>query len=194
MSAPGPTRAAIKTRDDWETPPELFYLLDREFDFKLDAAATYENRKCADYFGPGSPICEDAFKWEGSDREPISIFINPPYGRAENPCVAPCKKKTCPKRGHCLTEYRPGMDDWTKLLADWAEHRHTIVDLVPNATETTWFAEAKKTAAEIRLLTGRIEYVGGEGGNTGGSALIIWRPGPKPLEPHIWVWDWRADL
>lgn len=39
MSAAGPARRAAVTRDDWETPPDLFERLNAEFEFTLDAAA-----------------------------------------------------------------------------------------------------------------------------------------------------------
>ena len=40
------------SRDDWETPPDFFAELDKEFCFTLDACALPETAKCADYFTP----------------------------------------------------------------------------------------------------------------------------------------------
>lgn len=60
--------------DEWETPPELFAELDKEFHFTLDVAASHTNHKCPLYF--------DAFHsgliqpWHGV------CWMNPPYGRA----------------------------------------------------------------------------------------------------------------
>jgi phage N-6-adenine-methyltransferase len=55
----------------------------------------------------------------------------------------------------------------------------TIVMLVNANTDTKWFADAAKTANEIRLITGRIGFINPGGrkanGNTKGQCLIIWR-------------------
>ncbi len=59
-------------RDDWETPPDLFAALDREFGFETDVCATKENTKCAAFFSPK----EDGLRqeWRGV------CWMNPPYG------------------------------------------------------------------------------------------------------------------
>ncbi len=67
----GPVRAARKTRSDWETPRWLFRMLDAEFNFSVDAAASAQNALCQTFF-------EDAFT---ADPRGVSIFCNPPYGR-----------------------------------------------------------------------------------------------------------------
>lgn len=58
--------------DEWETPQDLFDLLDSEFSFDLDVCALPENAKCPAYFSP-----EDdglAQGWRGT------CWMNPPYG------------------------------------------------------------------------------------------------------------------
>jgi phage N-6-adenine-methyltransferase len=58
---------------EWETPQELFELLDAEFGFTLDVCATAGNAKCARFF-----TSEDdglAQEWTGV------CWMNPPYGR-----------------------------------------------------------------------------------------------------------------
>jgi site-specific DNA-methyltransferase (adenine-specific) len=57
---------------DWETPQGLFNELNKEFGFTLDACATAETAKCAEFYtladnGLGCP-------WPGT------VFVNPPYG------------------------------------------------------------------------------------------------------------------
>ena len=39
-------------RDDWETPPDFFAELDKEFHFTLDPCAKPETAKCARYYTP----------------------------------------------------------------------------------------------------------------------------------------------
>lgn len=58
---------------EWETPQDFFDMLDAEFNFDLDAAATPENAKCERFFS----IKENALwqKWSGT------VWCNPPYGQ-----------------------------------------------------------------------------------------------------------------
>lgn len=59
---------------EWETPPELFADLDREFHFTLDPCATPTNAKCGRFFTEeDNGLTQD---W-GTER----VFMNPPYGR-----------------------------------------------------------------------------------------------------------------
>lgn len=61
-------------RDDWETPPDLFADLDREFGFSLDPCATDSTAKCQRYFTrEQNGLAQD---WSGE-----TVFMNPPYGR-----------------------------------------------------------------------------------------------------------------
>lgn len=74
MAAQGPVRRAAVSKTDWETPPGLFNLLDREFRFTLDAAANDANHKCERYLTEA----EDALSADIFDQV---VFCNPPYGR-----------------------------------------------------------------------------------------------------------------
>lgn len=58
--------------DEWETPAELFEILNDEFHFTLDACATDDNHKVDKYFTKE----EDGLKqnWGG-----YKVFCNPPY-------------------------------------------------------------------------------------------------------------------
>jgi site-specific DNA-methyltransferase (adenine-specific) len=60
-------------RGDWETPQSFFDLVDDEFGFTLDAAASASNAKCADFYD----TTRDGLMrpWEGV------VWCNPPYGR-----------------------------------------------------------------------------------------------------------------
>ncbi len=52
------------------------------------------------------------------------VWMNHPFGRSERACGQHCKKKTCKKRGHCLTEDKPGNKEWiTKLESEFAAGR-----------------------------------------------------------------------
>lgn len=62
------------SKDDWETPDQLFQELDREFHFDLDPCSSHSNKKCDLHY----TIKEDGLKqdWKGH-----IVFCNPPYGR-----------------------------------------------------------------------------------------------------------------
>ena len=59
---------------DWETPWDLFYKLDRCFHFTLDGAADATNFKVPNYYGLDNN--RDAFS---QDPHSEIIFCNPPY-------------------------------------------------------------------------------------------------------------------
>lgn len=59
---------------NWQTPPEIFDPLHREFDFDLDPCATASSAKCKTFFTEAQNGLEQS--WEGH-----RVFMNPPYGR-----------------------------------------------------------------------------------------------------------------
>lgn len=60
--------------NEWETPQDVFDMLNDEFHFTLDPCSTHLNAKCEKHF----TIAEDGLKqdWRGE-----TVFCNPPYGR-----------------------------------------------------------------------------------------------------------------
>ena len=145
MSAQGPVRALpyAATKDDWETPAELFDPLNAEYGFTLDAAANERNAKVPQYLsGPCvrsvSCLCGLCARWKGE-----RVWCNPPYGR--------------------------GLIDWVRKFGQ-GEAEFAMM-LLPANTDTAWFAELWKVSHEITFLTGRVNFVGSRGGNTGGSLL-----------------------
>jgi phage N-6-adenine-methyltransferase len=68
-----PDSTATVTRMDWETPPELFAVLDAEFGFDLDVCANKSNSKCKRFYSEQDDgLSKD---WTGT------CWMNPPYGR-----------------------------------------------------------------------------------------------------------------
>lgn len=59
--------------DQWATPPDLFDLLDDEFDFQTDVCAIAQNAKCLEYYSPTQNGLTQT--WTGR------CWMNPPYGR-----------------------------------------------------------------------------------------------------------------
>ena len=59
-------------KNDWETPQELFDLLNIYYRFTIDACATRANAKCARFFSPEEDsLTQD---WGGE-----TVWCNPPY-------------------------------------------------------------------------------------------------------------------
>lgn len=64
----------MSSKDDWETPFDIFDPLDAEFLFTVDVCASYRNRKHYHYYNKKQDgLSQD---WEGD-----SCWMNPPYGR-----------------------------------------------------------------------------------------------------------------
>lgn len=143
-------------KDLWQTPKALFDALDNEFEFDLDAFASESNKLAHCFFDAEYSALEN--EWDNAynfdEHSQIkSAFANPPYGATKL----------------CL---RVAMEQAKK-------HNITVVALVNANTDTNWFADAAKTANEIRLISGRIGFIKPDGkkanGNTKGQCLIIWR-------------------
>ena len=61
--------------DEWETPPEIYADLHKEFAFTLDPASTNQNAVCPKFFTYADDgLSQDWFH--------DIVFLNPPYGRS----------------------------------------------------------------------------------------------------------------
>ena len=63
-------------RNDWETPAEVFDYFNKIFNFDLDAAASYENTKCRQFFTEKDNALERDWPTYGE-----RVWLNPPYGK-----------------------------------------------------------------------------------------------------------------
>jgi len=167
-------------RDEWRTPPELFELLNREFDFYGDAAATSENNLCNRFL---SPIMKDALSCDWVEQGgPQTWFMNPPFSQA---AAFLAKANEEAKKGATVVCLVRGGAPETKWWKDAV--------LCPHPTGVAggeWFA----TKHEVRYLKPRVQYLlpewEGEGGNTDfPSALIIMRP--KSVYDKVRWWRWK---
>ena len=171
MSAQGPDRATTpeKTSLVWETPPDFYAWRDGIWGFDVDAAANAENALRPLWFGPGG-VREDAF-----DLNPVwrdygdRFWCNPPYGDLLN---------------------------WCSLF--YMQGKHVFIEaLLPANTGSRWFKFCAETAAEIELLTGRLQFLvdgkPGKNSNTTDSMLVRWRPGVSG-GATIRLTDWRKEM
>ena len=89
-----------------------------------------------------------------------TIWMNPPYGRE--------------------------IINWMKKAYESSKNGHTVVCLVPARTDTKWWHEYAMRASEIRLLKGRISFVGATTSAPFPSALVIFN-GNEDHVLNAWV-------
>jgi site-specific DNA-methyltransferase (adenine-specific) len=154
--------------DDTGTPWDFFIELDAEFNFVCDMAASAENTKCPDYFGPDHEDPEQrdclsaAWPLDGVN------WLNPPYSEPEHPCKKVCKKKLCEKRGFHTAVYRPGCLDFVRKAAEQRLWGVTTVALLAARTDTAWFHEfvwdktqnTWREGVTGRFIQGRLKFEG----------------------------------
>lgn len=160
------------THDLWGTPPDFFTVVDQEFHFDLDAAATEADRLCERFISPE----QDALitPWDGQ-----AVWCNPPYGTGAARLLEAFLARGCQQS---------------------QEQRNTVVMLIPAYTDPKYWSKYVMQAHEVRFLKGRLKFVdnGGTGQNMSArfpSVLVIfkWLAGKQyGYAPHQFVWDWKA--
>jgi phage N-6-adenine-methyltransferase len=65
-----------KSKDNWETPQYLFELLDNEFHFDIDLAASNQNHLCKEYYTKENSGLK-------ANCQGKTVFCNPPYDSLE---------------------------------------------------------------------------------------------------------------
>ena len=128
------TSKIVTEKDSWETPSWLFDLLDREFHFQVDAAATKENAKLPAYFEDLDAVPTLKFDWycKGAWER---FFLNPPYSAGN-------------------------IDKFMAKALEESLKGAVVVCLVPCATDTRWWHSYAMKAQEIRFIKGRVRFVG----------------------------------
>ena len=152
--------------DEWETPQAFFDKLDLEFGFfDCDVAASGENAKCSDWFGPThpNPNLRDGLSihWYDlpSKHEYPRCWMNPPYSRG---LQAKFIRKAAQERlrGVLTVALLPARTD-TKVFHE----------CIYNASR--WQA---RTGVEIRLLPGRLKFGGATNSAPFPSMIVVFRP------------------
>jgi phage N-6-adenine-methyltransferase len=142
-------------RDDWETPPDLFLRLYEEFEFVLDVAANERNHKTLFWLGPGG-VCDDALVVPWATNGPC--WCNPPYSRGRQAAFI-AKASFERLRGVTTVMLLPARTD-TKVFHDhiWDRYSHKT-----------------KGGIEMRLLKGRLRFVGALSSAPFPSMIVVFR-------------------
>jgi phage N-6-adenine-methyltransferase len=132
---------------EWETPPEIFLPLHKEFDFTVDVAASRKNAKLSRYYTEKkNGLRQD---WGGE-----RVWLQPPYGRE---IYAWTRKAVSEhRRAEKIVALLPASTD----LAWWHE------DVLPFASEI------RCIRGRVRFLTGGPYRASG----FFASAVVIWSP------------------
>jgi phage N-6-adenine-methyltransferase len=133
--------------NDWETTQSLFDILNKEFHFTIDLAASSKNTKVKTYFTKEDDALKQ--KWVGV------CWLNPPFGE---------------KGGNQLKHFVE------KAHHEFLKNSNTVVMLVPARTNTNWWRKYCSNAKEIRFITGRPNFVGCTHGLMQPLAVIVFAP------------------
>ncbi len=163
----------------WETPPDFFEVLNKEFKFGLDAAATKKNALCKRFL----TAKDDALTadWAKASRGKPA-FCNPPYGR--------------------------GLKRWAHTLIEQSANI-VIAALVPARTDTQFFemlhdaGEIRLLRGRLGFyLKGEPVFLRTKAGKLARAMApfpsMIWVNGPRKVpamfEPgRITLWGWKEE-
>lgn len=157
--------------DQWETPNDLFQVLNDEFSFDFDLCASSKNHKVAAW-------SEDiyAFATGNKVKEYNSFWMNPPYSRGN---IDFC------------------MDYATKIAAlDYCPFLVTLTRFDPSAS---WFQKyVDGVADEVRMLARRVKFVGAKDSYNFPCCVAIYNQpafrcdwGLEDYQTKYLIWDWK---
>ena len=138
-------------KDEWGTPPKLFKMLDREFNFTLDPCANLSRKLKPDNQMVHLPKSINGLEadWSGQ-----SVFCNPPYSDRQ-------------------------IARWVKKAFSERERAKVIVMLIPVRADRAYFHNYIINHAEIRFIRGRPRFIPLMGQNRGSptfsSMIVIFR-------------------
>jgi len=130
----------------WETPDTLFSILNSEFHFEIDLAASKENRKCILFFSETDNGLSKT--WNGIG------WLNPPYGGTKENAIK----------------------NWVKKAFDETRKDGcVVVMLIPARTNTEWWHNYCMKAKEIRFIRGRPKFKGNIHGLPQPLAIVVFQ-------------------
>lgn len=150
----------------WQTPAALFDRLSEAVGgFAVDAAANEENHLVDTWYGPGSPVAEDALS--------VPEWLNPAW---------------------CNPPYGKGLQSWILKFVEQGNLGVSVVALLPAYVEDRWWYEGVvKPGADVLFLVGRVPFerpgLVKASRPRHASAIVIY--GPTAMGKVGWL-DWRA--
>lgn len=117
------------TKQEWNTPTNLFQTLHKRYNFNFDLAANADNTKCECFFSEADDALSK--EWVGS------CWLNPPYGGSGKNKLSVWVKKA----------YEQGL-----------KNSCSVVMLIPARTNTMWWHKYCMKAKEVLLIKGRPKF------------------------------------
>ena len=161
----------IDPRQEWQTPDDLWRVLNGEFDFQLDAAASPHNARCKKFYTAEQDSLSDKCPWITDDVN--TVFINPGF---------------------------KNIGPWCEKAADqmWLRPSATIVIVSLISPSAKWWMKWTDFADEVRLLGGaRVQFDPPKGvarsSNARENCILVFRDTGR-LSARIWTWDWRHEI
>ncbi len=165
----------------WETPPLVFEKLNRDFGpFDVDLTADAQRHLCPIWFGPDSPVSDDAltYDWHWSGRR--CGYSNPPYG----PFVQKLLMKAKAEAAHGFTSVL-----LLPMRVTKAFHAHVL-----NGASDLWFCDRRITFFENgvpRLNDKKWEKEQKAVADPAvfDSIIVVYKGHMKPIQPAVWCWQ-----
>lgn len=158
-----PAQRPHRSKQDYQTPPEFVDAVERRFGaIAFDLAANLDNAVRADaFYGPGSPIAEDALA-EDWTRHTGTLWLNPEFGKIA-PWAAKCALSLATIRRNADRVWR----------ADWR-----VAMLTPASIGTDWFAKHVHRKALVLGISPRLQFVGADDEYPKDLMLSVFGPTP----------------
>ena len=162
----------MSNRSEARTPADFWDVINGEFLFEVDAAASKENTRCSAWIPEWqNALDREKTIWTGDICQ--RVYCNPPFK-------------------HMLP--------WAQRAYEEAQkHPLAVVALLGPMSRAVWFKFCCEHASEIRILTPRVQFdpppgVTYKGGNDRDQILVIFRRRPINGPPaHIWLWGWKQN-
>ena len=131
--------------ENWATPQWLYDLLNKEFKFELDAAASLDNAKCSHFYSEKDNGL--VLPWANS------TFCNPPFNKKKKMYIYP----------------------WTQKAVEEMKNGRTSVLLLPGRTGNKFWWDHCLQSCEIRFIKGRLKFSNSKDTAPFDSAVVIFR-------------------
>lgn len=162
----------MNNRSKWATPPDFFSVVDAEFHFKMDVAASVENTKCPRFITEeqNAISMRDKIPWITEDCK--SAYCNPPFSN---------------------------LMPWIwRAEYEAAKFPDAVVGFLAPSSHAQWMQQAEKSACEIRLLYPRVNFISPSktiktSCNDRDTVFIVFKRKTKRAA-HIFFWNWKLPI